>query len=244
MSKTVLISGASGGIGKAIAISFGRAGWQVALGYNTNEKDALFIRDILRENGIKSEIFKFDLCDIASLQTAVASVEKFFGGIDALINNAAIAHYGLFTDTTEANYRDVFDTNVGGTVFLTKEVLPLMLKKRCGSIVNISSVWGICGSSGEVLYSASKAAVVGFTKALAKEVGNSGIRVNCIAPGVIDTPMIDCLSEDDKKALIDKTPLSRLGTGQDVAEAALFLCSSSAEFITGQVLNTSGGFVI
>lgn len=244
MNKTVFITGASGGIGKDIAISFGRAGWRVAIGYCKNKTAAFEIRDILRENDIDSEAFFIDLSDFESLKTAVASVLARFGRIDALINNAGISHYGLFTDTKKEDYSLVFDTNIGGTMLLTKEVLFDMLKRKEGAIVNISSIWGICGAAGEVLYSASKAAIIGFTKALAKETASSGIRVNCVAPGVIDTNMLSSFSEEEKTELIEKTPLNRLGTGQDVAEAVLFLCSTKSDFITGQILSPNGGFLI
>lgn len=244
MNKVVFITGASGGIGNDLSISFGRAGWRVALGYNNNKDSAEKLKELLVSNGIEAEIFGFNASNFSQAEAIGDKIYDRFGRIDALINNAGIAHYGLMTDSTEDDYRRVFDINVGGTVAVTKGVLPYMLRQKRGSIVNISSVWGITGGANEVLYSASKAAIIGFTKALAKEVAESRIRVNCIAPGVIDTPMLSSLSEKDKKELIEKTPLGRLGTGQDISGTALFLCSLEADFITGQVISPNGGFQI
>jgi 3-oxoacyl-[acyl-carrier protein] reductase len=244
MNKTVFITGASGSIGKDIAIAFGLAGWRVALGYCKGKEKALQIKKLLEENNIEAEIFYIDLSDFSSIPAVVSSVVSRFGKIDALINNAATEHYSLFTDTTKEDYSKVFDINVGGTILLTKEVVSDMLKRRDGSIVNISSVWGMCGAAGEVLYSASKAALLGFTKALAKEMAGNGIRVNSVSPGVIDTPMIERFSEEEKAELIEKTPLGRLGKGQDVAETVLFLCNSKSDFITGQNISPNGGFLI
>ncbi len=243
MNKVVLITGASGGIGKEIAISFGRAGYKVALCYNKNSDGAEKLKELLALNDIEAETFCCDLSDFSRAKKLGEAVAKRFGRIDALINNAGVEHYSIFTDTEEKDYREVFDVNVGGALAVSAGVIPFMLG-RGGSIVNISSVWGVCGGSGEVLYSASKAALIGFTKALAKEVAGSKIRVNCIAPGAIDTPMLDRFTEEEKNEIINSTPLGRLGSGQDVAGLSLFLCSHSADFITGQVIGSNGGFQI
>ena len=172
------------------------------------------------------------------------AVRDQLSGVDILINNAAIARQSLFTDVSYNEWRNTFSVNVDGMFLCCREALPHMLRMHAGSIVNLSSMWGQVGASCEVLYSATKAAVIGLTKALAQEVGPSGIRVNCVAPGVIDTAMNSHLSGDDLKALAESTPLMRLGTPEEVAQAVYFLASDSASFITGQVLCPNGGFVM
>ncbi len=244
MNKVAVITGASGGIGKDLAVTFGRAGYKVALCYNKNAESAEKLKNILTLNDIEAELFGCDLSDFTEAKKLGEAVAKRFGRIDALINNAGVEHYSLFTDTEEEDYRKVFDVNVGGAIAVTAGVIPVMLRHGGGSIINISSVWGVCGGSGEVLYSASKSALIGFTKALAKEAAGSNIRVNSIAPGAIDTPMLNRFSDEEKKEIINQTPLGRLGKGQDVSALALFLCSPEADFITGQTVGSNGGFGI
>ena len=161
-----------------------------------------------------------------------------------LVNNAGVAQQKLFQDITDDDWRHMMGVNLDGVFYLTRAFLPAMIRQKAGRIINISSIWGVCGASCEVHYSASKAAVAGMTKALAKEVGPSGITVNCIAPGVIQTPMLACFSEEDLKELASQTPMGRLGTGDDVAQLALFLASGKADFITGQVICADGGFAL
>jgi 3-oxoacyl-[acyl-carrier protein] reductase len=174
----------------------------------------------------------------------VETAKELYGAIDVLINNAAIAQQKLFTDITEEEWDSIFAVNVKGVYNCCKAVVPHMVSQKDGVILNISSVWGMVGASCEVHYSATKAAVIGFSKALAKELGLSGIRVNCIAPGVIDTDMNAGLSPDTLAQLKGETPLARIGTSKDIAALALFLASSEASFITGQVISSNGGFVI
>ena len=171
------------------------------------------------------------------------AVEEY-GFIDTLVNNAGIAQQKLFTDLTDEDWQAMIDVNLGGTFRTCRAALPEMIRQKRGTIINISSMWGQVGASCEVAYSAAKAGVIGLTKALAKEVAPSGITVNCIAPGAIRTPMLDCFTEEDLAALAEETPVGRIGTPEDVAAACVFLASDGARFITGQVLGVNGGFVI
>ena len=230
--KNVLITGASRGIGKACAEIFEEKGYRVFKNYNNTK--------IPGEFSIKA-----DITDKNQVDEMISYIEKNFGGVDILVNNAGIApKQKLITDTTDAEFDEVFDINVKGMFLVTKRALPYMINKKSGSIINISSVWGISGGSCEVLYSASKASIIGFTKALAKELGPSGIRVNAIAPGFIDTDMNKHLTEEDVSYIIEETPLMRVGYSDDVAKTALFLAENSSSFITGEVINVSGGIVI
>ena len=174
----------------------------------------------------------------------VSGVLAQVGHIDVLVNNAGISVTGLLTDIDPQTRRRLFDINVLAAIECARLLLPAMIRQKAGCILNISSMWGQVGASCEVDYSAAKAALIGFTKALAQEVAPSGIRVNCIAPGVIRTPMLDCYDEDALQSLADETPLGRLGTPEDIAHAAAFLCSPQADFITGQVLGVNGGYVV
>lgn len=237
--KTVLITGASGGIGTATARIFTENGYCVALNYYRSEEAA---RSLERELGVSTFAVKADISDSAQVKTMVQVVRQRFGGIDVLINNAGVAEFSLFTDITDEQWRRMFAVNVDGCFYCCREALPYMISKKSGAIINVSSIWGITGGSCEVHYSAAKAAVIGLTKALAKEVGPSGITVNCIAPGVIDTKMNRGLSDEDISVLLDETPLQKIGTPLEIAKTALFLAKS--DFITGQVISPNGGFVI
>jgi 3-oxoacyl-[acyl-carrier protein] reductase len=237
----VLITGASGGIGSAAAEAFAKAGYNVILNYNKNKLRAQALADKLEKDyGVDCLTYG---CDI----TESKAVKKMFneaGDVDILINNAGISQQKLFTDISDEDWRYMTAVNLDGVFYCAREALRGMIKKKSGSIINISSMWGEVGASCEVHYSAVKAAVIGLTKALAKEVGPSNIRVNCITPGVIDTEMMSSFSDEDKAQLIEETPLARLGTPKDIADAAVFLASDKAGFITGQVLGVNGGFVI
>ncbi len=241
---TVLITGGAGGIGSEIARVFAAAGHKVAINYNKSDWAAQELVDEILLAGGKAKQYHADISVSREVNEMVVKVIEDFGGIDVLINNAAVAHQGLITDVTDAIYNKVMDVNVKGTFNVTRAVIPGMVNRKSGSIINISSMWGEVGASCEVVYSASKAAVLGFTKALAKEVGPSGIRVNCITPGVIDTPMNANHAPEVMEGLADETPLERIGKPEDVAKAALFLASNDASFITGQVIPVNGGFVI
>lgn len=242
MGKTVLITGASGGIGSACAHAFAKDGWQAALHFGKNETSARALRDALRAMGCDAEVFSADAACPAQVNACVDAVLARFGRIDALVCCAGVAQQKLFTDLTDEDWRRMLDADLGGVFAFDRAVLPGMLRRGAGAIVNLSSVWGVCGASCEVHYSAAKAGVIGLSRALAKEVGPAGVRVNCVAPGVIDTPMCACFDGDTMAALAEETPLGRIGRPEDVAEAVLFLCSEQAAFITGQTLGVDGGF--
>lgn len=235
--KTALITGAGGGIGAAIAKRLAQDGYVPVLHSNTSDCTAA-----AREMG--GIAVRADLAEISQIERMVQEILQELGHIDVLVNNAGISVSGLLTDITSEVRRNLFSVNVLGAIECTRLLLPEMLRRHSGCVLNISSMWGQVGASCEVDYSAAKAALIGFTKALAQEVAPSGIRVNCIAPGVIRTKMLDCYDEQTLQALAEETPLGRLGTPEDIARAAGFLCSEQADFITGQVLGVNGGFVI
>ncbi len=237
--KNVLITGGTRGIGRAMVTLFCERGYSVAFTYKNSDEKAEELSSITGALAIKADSAKED-----EVIRAVDKARSQIGDIDILINNAAVSSFSLFTDISYSEWNDIFSINVGGAFLYSKAVLPKMINKKQGRIINISSMWGITGSSCEVHYSASKAALIGMTRALAKEVGPSNITVNCIAPGVIDTDMNAALSDDDKAQLREETPLMRIGTPREVAEAAFFLASDGAAYITGAVLNVNGGYVI
>ena len=233
-----LVTGASRGIGAAIAGELAKNGFRVFVNYNKSEKEAVSLAEKIGGIAIKCDVSKSD--EVAEM----IRITKKYGGIDVLVNNAGISQIKMLQDTTEEDYDEIFDVNMKSVYLVTRAVIPDMVNKKYGKILNISSMWGITGASCEVCYSASKAAVIGFTKALAKELGPSNINVNCIAPGVIDTDMNKSLDEDTRAALAAETPLMKIGTVNDVAKTAAFLVSDDASFITGQVLSVDGGMTI
>ena len=235
MSKKALITGASRGIGAQCARTLAEDGWDVFINYNRSEGAALALAGEIGGTAVKADVSDF---------MAVAKMFEITGGLDLLVCNAGIARQQLFTESTPADWRHIFAVNADGVYNCCRCAVPYMVYNKKGSIITISSIWGQTGASCEVAYSASKAAVIGFTKALAKELGPSGVRVNCIAPGVIDTEMNANLSESDLDALKDETPLCSIGSVKDIAEAVRFLASDSASFITGQVLGVNGGMLI
>ncbi|HHT93329.1 MAG TPA: 3-oxoacyl-ACP reductase FabG [Clostridia bacterium] len=237
MSRVVLITGASRGIGRAMAIKFAESGWLVAANYNKSEDRALQ----LKRMSDNIYICKADVSNRNEVNNMIENIRRELGPICVLINNAAVSSIKMFSDITEEEWDYTFDVNIKGVYNCTQEVLPDMIRKKSGSIINISSMWGQVGASCEVHYSAAKAAIIGFTKALAKELGPSFVRVNCIAPGVVSTEMN---MDVDLSALREETPLGRLGTASEVAECAYFLASDNSSFITGQVIGVNGGLVV
>lgn len=244
MNPVALITGASRGIGAACARRFARSGYSVAILYRSRSDLAEALVQEFISEGQDAFCLQADVADRAQAFAAAEEVLRRYRRIDVLVNNAAIAQQKLFTDITEEEWDRMFAVNVKGAFNMTQAALPGMISRRSGSIVNISSMWGQVGASCEVHYSASKAALIGMTQALAKEVGPSGVRVNCIAPGVIETDMNAHLDEETLAALSEETPLMRIGAPDEVARAALYLCSDGASFITGQVLGVNGGFII
>ena len=242
--KTVLITGASRGIGAQTARVFAQAGWQVAVNYNLSASHAHHLVEEIRSAGGTAMDFRADVSDLEQVNRMVKEVQRSLGEIDVLVNNAAIAQQKLFTDITPYDWDRMFDVNVKGMFHCCQAVAPMMIAAGKGSIVNLSSMWGQVGGACEVHYSAAKAAVIGFTRALAKELGLSGIRVNCVAPGVIDTEMNAALGPETMESLREQTPLGCIGTPEQVAQAVLFLAGEDSSFITGQVLSPNGGFVI
>lgn len=244
MKKTVLITGASRGIGRAAAEAFAKAGYDVAVNYNKSAGAAETLCRELEKYSVKALPFGADVSDKKAVEKMSAEIETAMGAVSVLVNNAGIAEQALFTDISEEMWDRMFAVNVKGAYNCTQAVLPKMIHEKYGRIINISSMWGISGASCEVHYSASKAALIGFTKALAKEVGLSGITVNCVAPGVIDTDMNGHLSPEIISELKEETPLNRIGTPREVAETVLFLASEKASFITGQTISVDGGFIL
>jgi len=244
MKKTVLITGSSRGIGRACAELFAENDYNVIINYVHSEKEAFSLLQLLKDRGQSAIAIKADAADYAQVQTLFAESIKQFGKIDVLVNNAGIAEQKLFIDMTENDWDNMMNVNLKGVFNCCKFAVPDMLSRQEGKIINISSIWGITGASCEVHYSTAKAGIIGFTKALAKELGPSNIQVNCVAPGVIETDMNACIMDADKKELINCTPLQRMGKPQEIAESILFLASDKANFITGQVLSPNGGFVI
>lgn len=244
MSKVVLITGASRGIGRAEAEKFAREGYQVIANYHNSKERMEQFAQQMAEQGLSVIPMQADVSDEVQVKRMVEEILSQFGHIDVLICNAGIARQGLFTDFTSDQWHNMMAVNLDSVFYCCKEVLPSMIRRQKGSIITTSSIWGISGASCEVPYSASKAAVIGLTKALAKEVGPSGIRVNCIAPGVIDTEMNGNLAAEVMEELKEETPLCQIGTPQQVADCAFFLAEEGASFLTGQVISPNGGFLI
>ena len=237
--KRVLITGGSRGIGAACVRGFCANGYAVAFLYRSNEKAAM---DLAGECGAFP--IQADLSNPLLATQAVEKAVSLLGGVDVLVNNAGISQIKLFTDVTDEEWRQMLDTNLSGAFYVTRAAAKGMISRKSGCIINIGSMWGKVGASCEVHYSASKAGLRGMTMALAKELGPSGITVNCVEPGVIETEMNAALDEAAKQELCDATPLCRLGSPEDVAQTVLFLASEQASFITGQCIGVDGGFAV
>ncbi len=244
LRKTVLITGGAKGIGRAMAEIFALKGYNVVFNFYRSYNEAKDLESRLREMGCEAYGVQGDITNNNDVEKIFNFIEEKFSGIDILINNAGISQFKLFTEIKEEDWDLMMNVNLKGMFNCCKKAVPYMIKQKKGKILNISSIWGMVGASCEVHYSTSKAGMIGFTKALAKELGPSGVQVNCITPGVIDTDMNNCLSDEDKCSLKDNTPLMRLGTPGDIANLALYLSSSEADFITGQIISPNGGIVI
>ena len=239
---TVLITGGTRGIGKACTLMFLDKGYNVVATYEKNQEAATKLREEC--DGKNLEIIRCDVSDFEETKNLFSQIQSIFGGVDILINNAGIAQQKLFADIERDEWNKMMDVNVGSMYNTVKCVYDHMVSKKWGRIINLSSIWGISGASCEVHYSASKAAVIGFTKALAKELGPSGITVNCVAPGVVETDMNSHLAKEDFETLCDETPLCRIGQAEEIASLVCYLASDDASFITGQVVSPNGGIVI
>lgn len=240
--KNVLITGASGGIGRAAALAFAERGYGVALHYRSGEASARKTAGEILSRGGNAAVFQAELSREAEVEAMFDRAEKQLGFLEVLVNNAGTDWKGLLPEMSLEEWNSLFAVNCTGVFLCCRRALPAMIRKKTGCIVNVSSIWGQVGASCEAAYSASKAAVIGLTKALAKEAGPSGIRVNCVSPGVISTPMNADLTEEDLASLREETPLLRIGTPEEVAQAMVFLAENT--FVTGQVLGVNGGFVI
>lgn len=242
MKKIALVTGASGGIGRACALALAAAGYDIGVHYFTSREKAEEVAAEVTAMGRQAVTLCADISDRRQVETMVEAARICLGEITLLVNCAGVADIRLFTETTADDWERVCGINLTGTYNCCRLTAPMMISRAGGCIINISSVWGIYGASCEVTYSAAKSGIIGLTQALAKELGPSGVRVNCIAPGYIETEMNSGFDEDTVADVIDRTPLGRTGTPEDVAEAVVFLASEKASFITGVTLPVTGGF--
>ena len=242
--KTALVTGASRGIGRAIALCLAAEGARVAINYAGNVKAAEEVKASVEAAGGTAILCQADIADSSAVEAMVANVVKEFGTIDILVNNAGITRDALLMRMKDEDFAKVLDTNLKGVFYCTKAVSKLMMKKRSGRIVNMASVVGLVGNAGQTNYAAAKAGVIGFSKSAAKELASRGITVNVVAPGFIGTDMTAGLPESVKEKMLTDIPLGRMGEAEDVANAVLFLASDQASYITGQVVNVDGGMVM
>ena len=242
VQKTILISGASKGIGKETAIHLAKSGYTVIANYNHSHEEAIKMQNKLKKENINIDIYKADVSKAIEIQQMTDYVLSKYKKIDVLINNAGISQTKLFTDITDEDWNTMISNNLYSCFKLTQSVLPNMIHNKSGCIINISSMWGLVGSSCESLYSITKSGIDAMTKSLAKELGPSGIRVNSIAPGFINTQMNSCYSKEDIQNIIDETPLEKVGQPIDIAKCIKWLIEDN--FTTGQIISVNGGLVI
>lgn len=244
MKKTVLITGGAKGIGRATAELFAENDFNVVINYLSSEKAAQSLVNKLRERGWSALALGADITRKAEVEKMFEEAHQAFGAVDVLVNNAGISHYKLFPEITEEEWDKMINVHLKGMYNCCKQVVPDMIREKQGKIINISSIWGMVGASCEVSYSTAKAGMIGFTKALAKELGPSNIQVNCVAPGVIETDMLNPLGQEDKDLLREEIPLMRFGQVEEIANVVLFLAKQESDYITGQVISPNGGLVI
>ena len=242
MRGTIVILGATGGIGESIAYKFAEEPCNIVVGYNKNKKKAKEIVDNINKKKANALAMSIDMSSCLSIKKAINEIVSIFGNIEVLVCAHGVADYNILIDDKEENISEVLNVNLLGTIYANKYVAEHMIKNQFGKIVNISSIWGEIGGSGESVYSASKAGVIGFSKALAKELGRSNINVNVVSPGVINTGMCKSVDEAVMADLAEQTALGRLGVAREVANAVYFLSSEEASYITGAVMDVNGGF--
>lgn len=241
MKKCALITGASGGIGSAIALRLAKDGFNIAACYCSDEEGIGRLSKKLDETDAEYRIYKADVSDFNKIKEVFTDATEFFGGVSVLVNNAGIAQQKLFTDITEQEFDRITAVNFKGVFNCCKCAVPFMVSQKSGKIINISSMWGVYGASCETVYSATKAAVIGLTKALARELAPSNVQVNCVAPGAIDTKMNNNLSESDKADFADEIPMGRFGTAEEIADVVSFLAGDGSNYVTAQVITADGG---
>lgn len=243
MNKCALITGASGGIGKAIALRLAADGFDIAACYNSDSESAAQLGKELEKLGVKHKFYKADVADYEQVKNIFADAAEFFGGVCVLVNNAGMAQQKLFTDISEPEFDRICSVNFKSVYNCCKFAVPYMVNQKEGKIINVSSMWGVCGASCETVYSATKAAVIGFTKALAKELAPSNVQVNCVAPGAIETKMNANLSPEDKAAFANEIPMGRFGTPEEIAGVVSFLAGKDSAYVTAQVITADGGLI-
>ena len=241
MNKCALITGASGGIGSEIALRLAADGYNIAACYFTDDKSAKVLEEKLSLTGAKYKFYKADAADYNQIKEVFADAAEFFGGVSVLVNNAGISQTKLFTDITEEEFDRITAVNFKSVFNCCKFAVPYMVNQKQGKIINISSMWGVCGASCETVYSATKAAVIGFSKALARELAPSNIQVNCVAPGAINTKMNNNLTKQEKADFAQEIPMGRFGDPKEIASVVSFLASSDSDYVTAQVITADGG---